>query len=67
MRKEERYADAADTEGILAYDEQLRKYYRTRTGGTKDSCWTREMKLLVGKESRPHMRGFLKSRGFTMK
>ena len=65
--KEERYQYSDDTHGILAYDEQLRRYYRTRTGGTKDSCWTQEMKALVGKESRPHMRGFLKSRGFNMK
>jgi nitroreductase len=65
--KEERYQSSEDKTGILAYDDRLREYYRTRTGGTKDSCWTLEMKALVGKESRPHMRGFLKSRGFTMK
>ena len=64
--KEEQYQTRDDTAGILAYDKQLRNYYKTRTGGTKDSCWTQEMKALVGKESRPHMRGFLKSRGFTM-
>jgi len=65
--KEERYRDLKDPEGIAAYDEQIRNYYQTRTGGTKDSCWTMEMKALVGKESRPHMRKFLKSRGFTMR
>jgi nitroreductase len=65
--KEEQYQTADDTAGILAYDKQLRNYYETRTGGTKESCWTLEMKALVGKESRPHMRGFLKSRGFSMK
>ncbi|MCP3955336.1 MAG: oxygen-insensitive NADPH nitroreductase [Desulfobacterales bacterium] len=65
--KEERYQDNADQEGIQQYDENLRHYYRTRTGGTKDSCWTWEMKALVGKESRPHMREFLKSCGFVMK
>jgi len=64
--KEEQYHNSDDTAGILVYDEKLRNYYKTRTGGTKDSCWTQEMKVLVGKESRPHMRGFLKSRGFTM-
>ena len=64
--KEERYHNSDDTAGILVYDEKLRNYYKTRTGGTKDSCWTQEMKALVGKESRPHMREFLKSRGFTM-
>ncbi len=65
--KEEKYDDDQDIAGIDAYDEKLAMYYRTRTGGTKESCWTREMKALVGKESRPHMRGFLNSRGFLMK
>jgi nitroreductase len=65
--KEDRYQISDDREGILDYDEKLRNYYKTRTGGTKDSCWTQEMKELVGKESRPHMRDFLKTRGFTMK
>jgi nitroreductase len=65
--KEGRYQRGDDTAGMRAYDEALRKYYRTRTGGTKDSCWTQEMKMLLGKESRPHMRGFLKARGFSMR
>jgi len=65
--KEGRYQNDDDPDGIRRYDEQLRHYYRTRTGGTKDSCWTREMQALVGKESRPHMREFLKSCGFVMK
>jgi len=65
--KEERYRDTGDVDGIRHYDERLRQYYRTRTGGTKDSNWSLEMRDLVGKESRPHMRGFLKTRGFTMR
>jgi len=64
--KEERYRDTGDVDGIRQYDEKLRQYYRTRTGGTKDSNWSLEMRDLVGKESHPHMRGFLKSRGFSM-
>jgi len=65
--KEERYRKTGNVDGIRQYDERLREYYRTRTGGTKDSNWTLEMRDLVGKESRPHMRGFLKTRGFTMR
>lgn len=65
--KEERYQNQNDLDGIKTYDEQLRAYYRSRTGGTKDSCWSVEMKGLVGKESRPHMRDFLARRGFSMK
>ncbi len=65
--KDERYDGAEDVAGIESYDEKLAAYYRSRTGSSKESCWSLEMKNLVGKESRPHMRGFLKSRGFGMK
>jgi len=65
--KDERYDGAEDVAGIESYDEKLAAYYWSRTGGSKESCWSLEMKNLAGKESRPHMRGFLKSRGFEMK
>ena len=64
---EEVYPAAGMLEGIRAYDEAIRAYYRRRTGGAKDSCWSLEMKALVGREARPHMRGFLAGRGFGMK
>ena len=62
--KDDRYREDADQEGIQAYDLELREYYRTRTGGRKDSSWSEEMRTVVGKESRPHMRAFLAARGF---
>jgi len=62
----EQYDSSALAPGIDTYDEHIREYYRSRTGGKKDSCWSEEMRALVGKESRPHMRGFLQSKGFTM-
>lgn len=64
--KEDAYRDPDSMEGILDYDRVLREYYLTRGGSPKDSCWSEEMKRLVGKESRPHMRAFLARRGFTM-
>ncbi len=55
--------DASQANSLIdEYDVQVREYYKTRTGGTKDSNWSQEMKALVGKESRPHMRGFLNSK-----
>jgi nitroreductase len=63
---EDRYPAGVEA-GIREYDEQLRDYYRRRTGGTKDSCWSEEMKTVVGKEARPHMRAFLAGRGFGMR
>jgi len=65
--QEEEYAAQQDQTGIEGYDQQLREYYQTRTGGNKDSCWSLEMRDLTGKESRPHMRDFLARRGFTMR
>lgn len=65
--KEESYLAGNDEAGVKEYDEQLSEYYQTRTGGKKTSSWSEEMKALVGKESRPHMREFLKKRGFMMK
>lgn len=64
---QERYDSSLLAPGIDAYDEHIRAYYRSRTGGKKDSCWSEEMRALVGKESRPHMRKFLESQGFSMK
>jgi len=64
---QDRYDSDRLAPGIAAYDEHIRAYYRSRTGGKKDSCWSEEMRALVGKESRPHMRSFLESKGFTMK
>jgi len=64
---EEKYDCQRTTDGISAYDPIVREYYKTRTGGGKDSSWSQEMSGLLGKESRPHMRDFLRRRGFEMK
>ena len=63
----DQYDDGSFEEQISAYDTIVRHYYKTRTGGTKDSSWSQEMKALVGKESRPHMSGFLQARQFLLK
>lgn len=65
--KEDRYDESNDRAGIAAYDDTLRSYYLERTGGKRNSTWTADMSALLGKESRPHMRGFLADRGFTMR
>ena len=65
--KEERYDESEDRDSIAAYDETLRAYYLERTGGKRESTWTSDMSALLGKESRPHMKGFLSERGFTMR
>lgn len=65
--KDDVYDDAGDRERIEAYDETVREYYRTRTGGNKESSWSEEMARLVDGERRPHMRPFLAARGFELR
>lgn len=65
--KEEVYDDSAERDLIAEYDDQMREYYRQRTGGKVDRVWSEDMSALLGKESRPHMRQFLADRGFSMK
>ncbi len=65
--QEEKYPPHQNQQAIEAYDQQMRHYYLSRTGGKKDSSWSQEMRALTGKESRPHMRGFLSKRGFSLR
>jgi len=37
--KQDRYDDSADVDRITEYDELVREYYKTRTGGNKDNSW----------------------------
>jgi len=67
MLGEDTYPAEGMLERIREYDAELHEYYARRGGGTKDSNWSLEMKGVVGKEARPHMRAFLAERGFTMK
>jgi nitroreductase len=63
---EERYTETSHA--LLAdYDDTMRTYYRTRSGGTKESSWSEEMAGLVGSERRPHMRDFLARQGFSLR
>jgi nitroreductase len=64
--KKDKYQDAADAQTIEEYDELVRKYYRTRTGGNKDTAWSEQISEMLVKEARPHMKAFLESRGFIL-
>jgi len=65
--KEEAYTDDKDGQAIAEYDQQVTEYYRTRTGGRKEMTWTEQMSDFLAKQSRPHMKEFLKQQGFEMK
>lgn len=61
------YLDDKDVESISKYDEQVRDYYKNRTGGTKETTWSEQIADMLAKEARPHMKAYLKDRGFILK
>jgi len=65
--KQHHYSDESDRDLITSYDEKVRDYYRTRTGGRKDNSWSEQISEMLVKEARPHMFDFLKSKGFLLK
>lgn len=65
--KKDSYNDESDPATIGEYDEQVREYYRTRTGGNKDTAWSEQISEMLGKEARPHMLEYLKSRGYLIR
>ncbi|KGK42464.1 FMN reductase [Nitrincola sp. A-D6] len=62
--KQDRYVDSSDADSIREYDLAVRDYYRSRTGGTKEMSWSEQISGMLVKEARPHMLGFLHSKGF---
>ena len=67
MFKENSYDTDQERADIAAYDQVVRAYYASRTGNPKSQSWSEQMAGLLGKEARPHMREFLRKRGFEMK
>ncbi|WP_341502663.1 oxygen-insensitive NADPH nitroreductase [Gallaecimonas sp. GXIMD4217] len=49
---------------LARYDEQVRLYYRERTGGNKEMSWSEQIAATLTKEARPHMQAFLEQQGF---
>lgn len=65
--KQEVYSSTQDSEQLAEYDKEVKEYYRTRTGGTKEMTWTEQISGMLIKEARPHMLSFLQSKGFLKK
>ena len=63
--KEDVYSEEPDQ--VEAFDDTMQGYYQARTGGNKDSNWSRNLTPLFDTKLRPHMRDFLVQRGFEMK
>jgi len=65
--KTDHYDDSADRDSMEEYDELVRDYYRTRTGGNKDMAWSEQIADMLVKEARPHMLEYLRSRGYLLR
>lgn len=65
--KAHRYNDDDDKQSINHYDQKVRSYYRTRTGGKKDNSWSEQISEMLIKEARPHMLEYLRSKGFLLR
>lgn len=65
--KEEVYNETGDKETIAAYDEEIREYYRTRTGGGHGISWSEQVSTLLSEKARPHMKQFLADQGFVFR
>lgn len=62
--KHEHYTDEGDLTALQHYDDDIRRYYETRTGNPRSQSWTEQISGMLQKEARPHMLPFLQSRGF---
>ena len=65
--KEETYNEEGDGDNIEEYDDRIREYYRSRTGGGHGISWTEQVATLLSEKSRPHMKEYLEGQGFKFK
>ena len=65
--KHNTYDDSNDEAVIAEYDQHVREYYATRTGGNKEMTWSEQVSGMLVKEARPHMMPFLQKKGFLKK
>jgi len=65
--KQGRYDDTADRQQISDYDQQIRDYYRSRTGNNKSDSWSEQIAAMLKREARPQMLAFLQRRGYLLK
>ncbi|MBV7260940.1 oxygen-insensitive NADPH nitroreductase [Photobacterium sp. WH77] len=59
------YQQELDRHQLAEYDEKVRQYYQSRTGGNKDMSWSEQITATLTKEARPFMKDFLTSKGFS--
>lgn len=64
--KEDSYTDTGDADSITAFDDTMARYYQERNANAKNATWSEQIGVLFTQKARPHMRDFLRQRGFDM-
>ncbi|NOH71565.1 oxygen-insensitive NADPH nitroreductase [Vibrio pectenicida] len=54
---------ALNLSGIDSYDRKMQDYYASRSSNQKQSTWSQEVTTKLVGESRPHIKGYLNSKG----
>ena len=65
--KENFYDEMSEAELIKKYDNELNRYYESRSINNKVSVWSEQMSDKLSKESRAHMKEFLNKRSFLLR
>ncbi|MCK5683087.1 oxygen-insensitive NADPH nitroreductase [bacterium] len=60
--KEEYYTE--DETDLKKYNQICSDYYKTRSNSSREDTWTNQIAGIMNKPARPHMKDFLKERGF---
>lgn len=63
---EDYYQETNQTD-LKKYNETCRDYYQTRSKGSREESWTRQISNMMSVPSRTHMKAFLKKKGFDIK
>ncbi|SDP79620.1 oxygen-insensitive NADPH nitroreductase [Desulforhopalus singaporensis] len=63
--KEEKYS-FDDLASIKAYDQTCNKYYRERSDASREDNWTKQIARMTVEPMRPHMKDFIRSKGFDL-
>jgi len=65
--KENTYDSRQNEELLKKYDQEIEKYYKSRTGDKKTDSWTKQLTRMFSKYLRPHMKSFLESKNLDIK
>ncbi|MCW8996082.1 MAG: oxygen-insensitive NADPH nitroreductase [Psychromonas sp.] len=52
---------------LKTYNKTCRDYYQNRSSGSREETWTRQISDMMSVPARPHMKEFLKKKGFIIK